>query len=74
MTRIIFANYDNTLLAFCSFDGDISVCYALPEPRVHLRIQGHTQCVTGEWIFIVGWISDDDVYRTSVIVLTLFID
>lgn len=52
MTRILFANYDNTLLAFGSYDGDISICYAIPTPRVHIRIQGHTQCVTGSLLFV----------------------
>ena len=46
VTRIIFGNYDNSLLAFASYDGDISICNALPDPKLHVRIQAHTQCVT----------------------------
>jgi hypothetical protein len=56
VTSVRFANNDNSLIAFAAMDGDLSICYALPEPHVHKRIKAHTEGISGMVGWLVGWL------------------
>jgi len=60
VTSVRFANHDNSLLAFAAMDGDLSVCYTLPEPRVHKRIKAHSEGVAD-----IAWSMTNDMLLTA---------
>ncbi len=46
VTCIKFANKETNLLAFCSDDGNISICQGLIHPKLLRTLQGHTDAIT----------------------------
>lgn len=46
VSRVSFAHHDRSTVAFCSDDGDISICQSLPDPRPLKRIKAHSDAVT----------------------------